>query len=172
MSIPIKLPCLLHKREQCSICYPTDMPRFYTVRGEWHYLYCLGTCGITMGCAAKEQLKDIAKSLRHRTSSERKAEPIHAGVLMYFPDALAAVARVSMAGNKKHNPGEPLHWSRGKSTDQMNCAARHMLTPEEIDPDTGEVELANAAWRILAELQLVQEKRLAAEGIIPYSGVV
>lgn len=111
------------------------------------------------------------KSLRAKTGAERKAEPVYEGVMMYFPDALAAVARVSKAGNDKHNPGEPLHWARNKSTDQMNCAARHMLTPEEIDPDTGEVELANAAWRILAQLQLIQEKRLGAAGIMPYSGI-
>lgn len=109
--------------------------------------------------------------LRHKTSAERKAEPIHSGVLLYFPDALAAVARVSKAGNDKHNPGEPLHWARGKSTDQMDCATRHSLTPEMVDPETDETELAAMAWRVLAQLQLAEEKRLTAAGIMPYSGV-
>lgn len=76
---------------------------------------------------------------------------------MYFPDALAAVAQVSKVGNDQHNPGEPLHWARGKSMDQLNTAFRHM-----IDHGTGNVyddggktrHLAKAAWRILAELQL------------------
>lgn len=111
-------------------------------------------------------------SLRPRNSAERKAEPIHSGVMAYFPDALAAVARVSKAGNDKHNPGEPLHWARGKSMDQLDCAARHLLTPEEIDAETGEAELAQAAWRALAELQLAEERRLAKAGIMPYSGIV
>jgi len=85
----------------------------------------------------------------------RKALPIWDGVVMYFPDALAAVAAVSKAGNDQHNPGEPLHWARGKSMDQMNTAFRHM-----IDHGTGnrwdgtERHLAKAAWRILAALQL------------------
>lgn len=111
------------------------------------------------------------KALRHKTSAERKAEPVHSGALMYFPDAIAAVSRVSFKANVKHNPGEPMHWSRGKSTDQMDCAVRHTLTPERIDPETGEAELAQAAWRILAQLQLQEERRLIAAGIMPYSGV-
>lgn len=127
--------------------------------------------GLTDGnyCYAHAQK---APTLRHKTSAERKAEPIHSGCLMYFPDALAAVARVSKAGNDKHNPGEPLHWVRGKSMDQMDAAARHSLTAERIDPELGEIELAPMAWRVLAQLQLAEEKRLAGLGILPYSGIV
>jgi hypothetical protein len=91
--------------------------------------------------------------------------------MLYFPDALAAVARISVAGNKKHNPGEPLHWARSKSTDQMDALARHTLTLEAIDPETGEMEAAAMVWRGLAQLQLLEEKRLAAAGIMPYSGI-
>lgn len=110
--------------------------------------------------------------LRQRTSEERKGEPVYTGCMMYFPDALAAISRLSKAGNDKHNPGEPLHWARGKSADQMDCAARHMLAPTEVDPDNREADLVAAAWRLLAELQLAEEKRLAAMGIMPYSGIV
>ena len=53
----------------------------------------------------------------------RKDLPIFDGVLMYFPDAIAAVAAVSAAGNAQHNPGEKLHWAREKSTDQMNTSS-------------------------------------------------
>lgn len=109
--------------------------------------------------------------LRPKTSQERKGEPIYSGCLMYFPDALAAVSRVSVAGNRKHNPGEPLHWSRGKSTDQLDCVIRHSLTPEVVDEEMGEVEAAAMVWRGLAKLQLIEEKRLHAAGIMPYSGV-
>lgn len=111
-------------------------------------------------------------ALRPRNSAERKAEPIHSGVMLYFPDALAAVARISKAGNDKHNPGEPLHWARGKSMDQMDAAARHMLTLEAIDPESKETEAAHNVWRGLAQLQLIEEKRLIAAGIRPYSGIV
>lgn len=111
-------------------------------------------------------------TLRPKTSAERKLEPIHTGVMLYFPDALAAVARISVAGNNKHNPGEPLHWARGKSIDQMDALARHSLTMEQVDPETGEVEAAAMIWRGLAQLQLIEEKRLKAAGIMPYSGIV
>lgn len=105
--------------------------------------------------------------LREKTSAERKAEPIHAGVLQYFPDALAAVARVSKAGNDKHNPGEPLHWSRGKSNDHLDCVARHIITPELQDPESQEYHLAHAAWRVLAALQLLEEEKLLSLGVYP-----
>jgi Domain of unknown function (DUF5664) len=97
--------------------------------------------------------------VRDYSSEERKASPVWAGVLRYFPDALMAVARVSKAGNDKHNPGEPIHWARGKSMDQEECAIRHMLDPYAIDPETGESHLAHAAWRALAALQLYEEGR-------------
>lgn len=109
--------------------------------------------------------------LREKTGAERKAEPVHSGCMMYFPDALAAVARVSVAGNNQHNPGEPLHWARGKSMDQMDALARHSLTMEAIEPASGELEAAHAAWRALAQLQLLEEKRLAKLGIKSYSGI-
>jgi Domain of unknown function (DUF5664) len=89
----------------------------------------------------------------------RKSLPIFDGFLMYFPDACLAVADVSMKGNAQHNPGEPLHWARGKSMDQMNTALRHMMDHgmgnlKDVD-DT--YHLAKAAWRILAALQLAIE---------------
>jgi len=110
--------------------------------------------------------------LRSKNSAERKADPIYSGALMYFPDALAAVARVSVAGNNKHNPGEPLHWARSKSTDQLDCVTRHTITPDFVDEETGEYELAQAVWRACAQLQLMEEARLVKLGIRPYSGVV
>lgn len=94
-----------------------------------------------------------------KTESQlRKETPLCAGVLDYFPDALSAVARVSYKGNEKHNPGQPLHWSREKSSDHADCVVRHMATRNKIDPESGETHLAHAAWRVLAELQLQQEK--------------
>lgn len=91
---------------------------------------------------------------------ERKALPVFDGVIMYFPDAIAAIAAVSVAGNQQHNPGEPLHWARGKSMDQFNTAVRHMMDHrlgQRYDDDKTR-HLAKAAWRILAALQLDIEK--------------
>lgn len=94
----------------------------------------------------------------------RKAVPIFDGVLMYFPDAIAAVAQVSVLGNKQHNPGEKLHWARGKSMDQTNTAIRHMIDHGrgELKDADGAYHLAKSAWRILAELQLAIEAERAA----------
>lgn len=85
--------------------------------------------------------------------AERKAVPLMSGVWDYFPAALAAVARVSQAGNDQHNPGQPLHWARGKSNDHADCAARHLVERGTLDTD-GQLHTAKAAWRILAILQL------------------
>lgn len=94
----------------------------------------------------------------------RKALPVFRGPLMYFPDAILEIAAVCKTGNDQHNPGEPLHWARGKSTEQMDTALRHMMdhgmgTSKDID---GRYHLAKAAWRLLAELQLTIEKDRAA----------
>jgi hypothetical protein len=92
-------------------------------------------------------------------SEERKKIPIFSGVVQYFPLALAAVAKWSKAGNDKHNPGKPLHWSRGKSNDHADCIARHLLDLETLTD--GEYQDAVAlAWRALAKLQELEEKRL------------
>ena len=93
-------------------------------------------------------------------SAERKSMPITTGVLDYFPLALAAVARLSKKGNDKHNPGQPLHWSRNKSQDQADCIARHLIDRGTIDPDSGEYHEVGLAWRALALLELAEEARL------------
>src|SRR5690349_8987831 len=59
-------------------------------------------------------------------SAVRKDIPIRSGCLDYFPAAIAGVAMHSVAGNNKHNPGEPLHHARGKSMDHADCIDRHL----------------------------------------------
>jgi hypothetical protein len=85
-------------------------------------------------------------------SQARKEQPIMRGVLDYFPDAIAEVARTSFIGNQKHNPGEPLHWARGKSDDHSDCIARHLIERGTLDDD-GLRHSAKVAWRALALLQ-------------------
>jgi hypothetical protein len=94
-------------------------------------------------------------------AQERKDTPIFSGVLNYFPDAIAAVARVSKAGNDQHNPGQPLHWDRSKSKDHADCIARHLLEHGTTDPKDGMSHTAKLAWRALALLQLEEEDRAA-----------
>lgn len=96
--------------------------------------------------------------LAHANAAQRKKMPVVSGVLDYFPDAIAAVAYISYLGNEKHNPGEPLHWARGKSDDHIDCCGRHLLRRTEVDQD-GIMEAAEMVWRSMAWLQLMIEKK-------------
>lgn len=101
-------------------------------------------------------------------AKERKAVPLQSGVLDYFPSALIEVARVSKAGNDQHNPGEPLHWSRGKSNDHADALLRHQVDHGGTDSD-GLLHSAKVAWRALAQLQMELEAAGAplARGAVP-----
>lgn len=96
-------------------------------------------------------------------SKARKDVPLFRGCLMYFPDALAAVAALSKAGNDKHNPGQPLHWSREKSSDHADCIMRHLIDAGQhhhnVDPDDGVLHVVKVAWRALALAQLALESQ-------------
>jgi hypothetical protein len=92
-------------------------------------------------------------------SEARKDVPLCSGVVDYFPAALAEVAKLSKAGGDKHNPGQPLHWSRGKSNDHADCIARHLVDRGTFAED-GTRHSAALAWRALALLQ----EELEAEG--------
>jgi hypothetical protein len=102
-------------------------------------------------------------------SKGRKDVPLFSGCMMYFPDALAELARLSRIGNDKHNPGQPLHWSRGKSGDHADCIARHLMDagPEwtETFKENGEEVLHAVAlfWRAGAMAQIAIEKLKAKD---------
>ena len=91
-------------------------------------------------------------------AKERKGVPIATGVLDYFPKSMAEIARVSLAGNSQHMPGEPLHWDRAKSVDDADALIRHFLERGKLDSD-GLRHSAKCAWRALAVL----ERELDAE---------
>jgi mutator protein MutT len=93
-------------------------------------------------------------------AEERKNTPIFDGFLNYFPLACAAVARHSKMGNDQHNPGQPLHWSRDKSTDHVNCIVRHLIDIFTVDASGEYVHARGLAWRAMAMLQILEEKRL------------
>jgi 5'(3')-deoxyribonucleotidase len=83
----------------------------------------------------------------------RKDTPVVRGLLDYFPNACAEVARISAAGNKQHfTPGTPLHWDFAKSNDHADSCVRHMMDRGTLDTD-GTRHTAKAAWRALAELE-------------------
>jgi len=90
-------------------------------------------------------------------AAERKNLPIVTGFLDYFPLSCLEVARVSVVGNVQHNPGEPLHWARGKSGDQADTIVRHIMERGGKDTD-GVYHMARALWRMHAEFQIFLEK--------------
>lgn len=94
--------------------------------------------------------------------AERKKIPIGTGVLDYFPDALAEVAKASLAGNKQHANGEALHWDRSKSQDESDALIRHFLERDKMDED-GVLHAGKMAWRALAYTQKLCEARKEAE---------
>jgi hypothetical protein len=121
------------------------------------------------GCG---QARIAADSSRQRGSlptgnDKRKSIPVFAGCFVYFPDALVAVAQHSQAGNDQHNSGEPLHWARDKSTDELGSLSRHLLDIAKLrgmdsGPTTLDEEFEHAravAWRALANLQKTCEAR-------------
>lgn len=85
-------------------------------------------------------------------AAARKAQPIARGCLDYFPDALLAVAELSRIGNEQHNPGQPLHWAKEKSTDEADALLRHLIDRGHTDTD-GVRHSTKVAWRALALLQ-------------------
>tara|TARA_R110002124_G_scaffold23591_4_gene87334 strand:+ start:22 stop:525 length:504 start_codon:yes stop_codon:yes gene_type:complete len=77
-------------------------------------------------------------------ATERKAIPIYTGFINYFPKAIAAVAKISLAGGIQHGQtAETLHWDRSKSGDELDAMMRHIL-----DGDWEQV-----AWRAMANLE-------------------
>lgn len=107
-------------------------------------------------------IQNVLRVLPH-DPADRKDHPIVTGVLDYFPLAIAAVARVSKAGNDQHNPGEPLHWARNKSNDHVDCVVRHLIERGSLDVD-GQRHTAKAAWRVLA---ILQEELEREAGFVP-----
>lgn len=100
----------------------------------------------------------------------RKNAPMARGVLDYFPDALAAVAELSRIGNDQHNPGQPMHWARDKSTDHADCIMRHLTDRGKLDTD-GLRHSTKVAWRALAMLQIELESAEKAEPEwVPWAG--
>lgn len=88
-------------------------------------------------------------------SAKRKKFPLFAGLLAYFPAALAQVSNHSYLGNEKHNPGLPLQHARGVSGDHADCVLRHLMDAAEYPVGSnGRIEeLRGVAWRALALLQ-------------------
>ena len=94
----------------------------------------------------------------------RKAIPVSSGCFAYFPDALIALAQLSAIANEQHNPGEPLHWAKEKSTDEADALARHQLqhVKGELYDTDRVLHATKVFWRAGAQLQ-----RLLTSGVAP-----
>lgn len=138
-------------RVVCNPEDPRDPPRF---AGAERCTFCgrpLSEHDLKGDCPTKAPIERALATLP-TDAQERKAVPIYSGVLRYFPDALAEVARCSKKGNDQHNPGKPLHWDRSKSTDELDALTRHLVEAGTVDTD-GIRHSAKIAWRALANLQ-------------------
>ena len=93
--------------------------------------------------------------LKKTEAERRKGIPVYTGFIKYFPDAILAIAELSRIANDQHNPGEPVHWAKEKSTDEPDALMRHLIDDakgEEFDSD-GVRHLTKVAWRAMANLQ-------------------
>jgi hypothetical protein len=109
----------------------------------------------------KDRLVDHFAATPPSDAAERKASPVYSGFVKYFPLAMFAVAQLSRSSNEKHNPGQPLHWSKDKSNDHADCMARHLAELDaydgEADHDYHYLHAVKMAWRAMANLQTVLE---------------
>ena len=117
-----------------------------------------GNCGThyTMSVEELQMLTETFTNdyVEQDVSKLRKETPVFSGVLKYFPDAIAEVAKCSFVGQQQHNPDKPLAWDRSKSGDEYDALMRHLMDSTIDDYDTdGTLHLAKVAWRGLAGLQ-------------------
>ena len=92
-------------------------------------------------------------------AQKRKATPVYSGFIKYFPDAINAIARASVAGNIQHKNGDVLHWDRSKSKDELDALMRHLTdhASGEVFDDDGIRHIVKCGWRILAFIQKTME---------------
>ncbi|MCE5292941.1 MAG: hypothetical protein LLG14_27410 [Nocardiaceae bacterium] len=91
----------------------------------------------------------------------RKAVPAGA-VLDYFDSAWVEIAKALQDGNDQHNPGEPLHWSRGKSADHAHCIIRHYLQRGKLSISPTGAVIRHSTYMAIRALMLLQEELEAA----------
>ncbi len=112
--------------------------------------------------AGKMEVVEMPAAPKLPTDAQaRKNAPVYSGFLAYFPLAVAYVAEVSRKGNEQHNPGQPLHWDRSKSGDELDADARHLIEAGTFDVD-GVRHSGKHAWRAMANLQKELEAAQAA----------
>jgi hypothetical protein len=91
--------------------------------------------------------------------------PLWQGVLQYFPRALLEVGAISRYGAEKYKlTYNDINWARveGGRERYSDALARH-ITGEfidgPVDPESGMLHAAMAAWNALARLELILKER-------------
>jgi len=110
---------------------------------------------------------DVVLSDKDDKAEWRKQRPVFSGVLCYFPDAMLEVAHCSWVGNEQHNPGEPLHWDREKSDDELDAHTRHLMAcaQDTLAKDyDGTYHMAKCIWRLAAQFQRALEQAKEQRG--------
>lgn len=118
--------------------------------------------------ADQEFITEYSKKNKQSTLlPNKKSMPLFSGCLTYFPDALLAIAEHSKKGNEKYNSGERLHWAKDKSKDHADSLARHLVEIgpnwDKLDPELGSLHATALAWRALALLQTVLDRKKETE---------
>jgi hypothetical protein len=84
------------------------------------------------------------------------------GFVCYFPDAIALVALLSKMANDQHNPGQPMHWAKDKSTEELDSLMNHVIDigcKGELSQDAdGVLDAIKVGWRGMANLQRLVDK--------------
>lgn len=148
----------------------SEEPRCLVRLGETAPYYCgslAGWCGCDACSTALAQLNTTQSDQRRPSlpddASKRLEYPMADGLLDYFPNALAEVARLSHVATHQHHPDKGMHWDRSKSTDHRNKIMRHLIDTGLRD-DKGMRHSAMVAWRALA---LLQDELERDEGLPP-----
>jgi hypothetical protein len=96
--------------------------------------------------------------------AKRKEFPLYSGCIRYFPNALAAMAQLSLIANAQHSPGKKLHWAKGKSRDETDARQRHIL--DEAMAENGEIpwhdsdgvhHAVKSLWRAAARVERLHD---------------
>lgn len=87
--------------------------------------------------------------------------PVFRGAIDYFPRAISAVAEVSAFGASKYawKGWEGVSDGYNRYSDAMVRHLTYEGTGEVLDPDSGLLHAAHAAWNALARLELLIRER-------------
>lgn len=106
----------------------------------------------------KEYTNDTAENVaKGAIKYDAGKAPVYRGAISYFPRAISAVAAVSAFGASKYawKGWEGVPDGVNRYSDAMVRHLTYEGTGEVLDPDSGLLHAAHAAWNALARLELL-----------------